>query len=173
MGTTHTETTTGRSGSNLRQRRRTSTGFTERILATVDRDPQRAYEPAGPALNDARLRGARVLTLCPYNLQRNPSLVLNISGPRKGQQLVGNQVHARPRNSLDLVAMLCDSVRAAGLSEAAISRQLTGGLSLTKHVEDTAGRLLVQRGAEVAGRIIDWVELRRLAGQEAEGGRGR
>ena len=62
--------------------------------------------------------------------------------------------------------------RAAGLSEAAISRQLSGGLPLTDRVTNAAEDLLVQRGAQVAGRILDWVELRRFATRrrkEAEG----
>jgi len=60
--------------------------------------------------------------------------------------------------------------RAAGLSEAAISRQLSGSLRLTEHVERAAEELLVQRGAQVAGRILDWVEFRQFAaarGREA------
>ncbi len=52
--------------------------------------------------------------------------------------------------------------REAGLSEAAISRQLNGGLPLTQHVEQAANDLLTRRGAQVAGRILDWVELRRV-----------
>lgn len=53
--------------------------------------------------------------------------------------------------------------RAAGLSEAAISRQLNGDLRLTKRVVSAAEELLVQRGAEVASRILEWVEFGRFA----------
>ena len=56
-----------------------------------------------------------------------------------------------------------DLARAAGLSEAAISRQLNGGLRLTRQVTNAAEGLLVQRGADVAARILDWVEFRRFA----------
>jgi len=62
--------------------------------------------------------------------------------------------------------------RAARRSEAAISRQLNGSLRLTKRVEHAAEGLLVQRGAQVAERILDWVELGRFAARrpkEAEG----
>ena len=53
--------------------------------------------------------------------------------------------------------------RAAGLSEAAISRQLHGGLPLTERVTNAAEELLVARGADVAGRILGWVEVGRFA----------
>ena len=60
--------------------------------------------------------------------------------------------------------------RCAGLSEAAISRQLAGDLTLNDRVRDAAEALLVTRGAQVAGRILDWVELRRPAlGRRNEG----
>jgi DNA transposition AAA+ family ATPase len=62
--------------------------------------------------------------------------------------------------------------RAAGLSEAAISRQLSGGLPLTERVTNAAEELLVRRGTQVAGRILDWAELRRFTARkrkEAEG----
>jgi len=52
--------------------------------------------------------------------------------------------------------------RAAGLSEAAISRQLGGGLPLTERVTNAAEELLLQRGAQVAMRILAWVERRRF-----------
>jgi len=58
--------------------------------------------------------------------------------------------------------------RAAGLSEAAVSRQLSGGLRLTQHVEDTAGRLIVQRGAQVAARMVEWVEVGRFAARKRD-----
>ncbi|MBM3501134.1 MAG: hypothetical protein FJX74_20980 [Armatimonadetes bacterium] len=61
--------------------------------------------------------------------------------------------------------------RAAGLSEACISRQLNGGLRLTKRVERAAEDLLVQRGAQVAGRILEWVEGRELGTSRDKQGR--
>jgi len=48
--------------------------------------------------------------------------------------------------------------RAAGLSEAAISRQLNGSLRLTERVSAAAEDLLAQRGAQVARGILEWVE---------------
>jgi transcriptional regulator with XRE-family HTH domain len=59
--------------------------------------------------------------------------------------------------------------RATGLSEAAISRQLNGGLPLTENVTNAAEELLVERGAQVAGRILNWVELRRFTAAKRKG----
>jgi transcriptional regulator with XRE-family HTH domain len=61
-----------------------------------------------------------------------------------------------------------DLARAAGLSEAAISRQLNGGLRLSEHVAYTAEELLMQRGAQVAGRLPEWAEQRTLVAQERQ-----
>jgi hypothetical protein len=56
--------------------------------------------------------------------------------------------------------------RAAGLSEAAISRQFNGRLRMTGHVTDAAEGLLAQRGAPIAARIVEWAEQRTLVAQE-------
>ena len=61
--------------------------------------------------------------------------------------------------------------RAAGLSEAAISRQLSGSLPITDRVTNAAKELLVQRGVQVVGRLLDWIEPRRFGsarGKKAE-----
>jgi len=65
-----------------------------------------------------------------------------------------------------------DLARAAGLSEAAVSRQLSGSLHLTERVERAAEELLIVRGAQIAARILDWVDRRRCVpgdGREVTG----
>jgi DNA transposition AAA+ family ATPase len=59
--------------------------------------------------------------------------------------------------------------RAAGRSEACISRQLSGSLRLTEHVAATAEGLLAQRGAQVAQGILAWVEGRGTVTGSEEG----
>ena len=50
--------------------------------------------------------------------------------------------------------------RAAGISEAAISRQLSGDLTLSERVQQEAEELLVRRAAEVGARLLAWAERR-------------
>jgi len=62
--------------------------------------------------------------------------------------------------------------RAAGRSEAAVSRQLNGGLPLTRRVANAAENLVAQRGADAATFILNLAELRLCLiarRQEAEG----
>lgn len=56
--------------------------------------------------------------------------------------------------------------RAVGLSEAAISRQLSGDLPLTEAVRQEAEQLLTRRAAEVGKRLLDWVEKRRFLARQ-------
>lgn len=63
--------------------------------------------------------------------------------------------------------------RAAERCEATISRQLNGSLPLSERVVGAAEGLLVQRGAQVAGRILEWVETRRSVAASRKGAEGR
>ena len=48
--------------------------------------------------------------------------------------------------------------RACGLSEATISRQLSGDLPLSPHVQQEAEELLVRRVAQASARLSAWVQ---------------
>ena len=73
------------------------------------------------------------------------------------------------RQSLELLRISQVSLaRAAGLSEATISRQLSGDLRLTEHVRRHAAALINRRAAEMTAHIRDWAERRGYVAQENE-----